>query len=78
MEAKDTVDYKKAWEAMNGKGKEDTAPIKLALECQAEISFKAGKIEGIRLYSGWLRERLVDGKGEELEAKLKEWGLDEK
>ena len=56
------------------------AGCKAVAQAQAEttwdIAFEAGKLEGIWLYSTWLKEKIVDDNGSELEDKLKEWGLE--
>ncbi len=72
MEAKDTV--------MTVLQLHQKPKDKSYLEAQAEISFKAGKVEGMRLYSTWFKDKLVDKRevsltNEEWQAKLKEWRI---
>ena len=79
MEAKDTVISLNQMAIEEEKQLPDMVSFNNIAELQAEITwdvaYKAGKLEGVVLYSTWLRGVIVDGKNESIKAKLKEWGL---
>ena len=56
-----------------GKRNPDLEKIQLA---QDKASFKAGKVDGIVLYSTWLKEKIVDGKENgKIGDQFGKWGL---
>jgi len=85
MEAKDTVVKLKAVPKEIFENRADTihtkmcyvAGFKEGTEIQAEISFKAGikeVVEAIKTNDPWLYAHLINGV--EMQAKLKEWGME--